>query len=544
MDFEKNTEKTETDVEQRLIPASSKRDNKEGTFWTGNITDKFPIHSILKRDEKTIVEVGAPHEGYKIETTLVNRKMNGKSTIFSESGKKIAVLTLVDGIATGPCKLYDESGNLYFEGYLKNGYREGRGKEYDNKGNVTFEDFYSNGERMKLIPMNEKKEYWKEFDEDGKLRSITRRDAEGKKYGLCYFYNNGNISRISEWKDGKEAYRCKQFDGGKMIEYSAGVIQYIGQFRDTFESNYVREGEGKIFDKDGKSMLYEGHLRNGKRHGIGKSYRNRKLRYYGRWINDYPAWILYMSYIIGFLLCTTALVLNMFIGSIVVGMVLSLLILKRIFSTRTSNFLNIFDFHEIGRLLSDSTEDNARNIGKRKTIYSKLTLHLFAMITIPLTLVFCFSVIYNIFWRPCNGYILQWSLTIESNRCKNALSFDPWSKSLLKKIIIKDNNFQYVSRLNIEGMTKLRELKIGSNSFTNKLNSFGKDTTKSFHILNCESLESIEIGEYSFSDYAGEFELKNLSKLESLIIGSNTSNSYNFYNTNSLMIESILIIDY
>ena len=90
---------------------------------------------------------------------------------------------------------------------------------------------------------------------------------------------------------------------------------------------YVREGEGKIFDKDGKSMLYEGHLRNGKRHGIGKSYRNRKLRYYGRWINDYPAWILYMSYIIGFLLCTTALVLNMFIGSIVVGTVLSLLIL-------------------------------------------------------------------------------------------------------------------------------------------------------------------------------------------------------------------------
>ena len=541
MDFEKSNE---ADIKQRLLPALYKKHNKEGTFWTGNIADKFPIHSILKRKNKTIVEVGAPHEGYKIETTLVNRKMNGKSTIFSESGKKIAVLTLVDGIATGPCKLYDESGNLYFEGYLKNGYREGRGKEYDNKGNVTFEDFYSNGERMKLIPMNEKKEYWKEFDEDGKLRSITRRDAEGKKYGLCYFYNNGFISRISEWKDGKEVYRCKQFDGGKMIEYSDGVIQYIGQFRDTFESNYVREGEGKIFDKDGKSMLYEGHLRNGKRHGIGKSYRNRKLRYYGRWINDYPAWILYMSYIIGFLLCTTALVLNMFIGSIVVGTVLSLLILIRIFSTRTSNFLNIFDFHEIGELLSDSTEDNARNIGKRKAVFSKLALHLFALITIPLTLVFCFSVIYNIFWRPCNGYILQWSVTVGSNRCNNALSFDPWSKSLIRTITIGDSSFSFVSAFKIEGMTKLRELKIGSNSFTNKLNSYGKDTTKSFHILNCESLESIEIGEYSFSDYAGEFELKNLSKLESLIIGSNTSISYNFYNTNSLIIEGILIIEY
>ena len=90
----------------------------------------------------------------------------------------------------------------------------------------------------------------------------------------------------------------------------------------------------------------------------------------------------------------------------------------------------------------------------------------------------------------------------------------------------------------------MKTVKIGSNSFTGSLNLYGNDESKSFHILNCESLESIEIGEYSFSDYAGEFELKNLSKLQSLIIGSNTSNSYNFYNTNSLIIEGILNIEY
>ena len=114
----------------------------------------------------------------------------------------------------------------------------------------------------------------------------------------------------------------------------------------------------------------------------------------------------------------------------------------------------------------------------------------------------------------------------------------------LESIEIGDNCFSNVDEFRIEEFIKLRELKIGSNSFTNKLNSYGNDNTKSFHILNCESLESIQIGRYSFSDYAGEFELKNLSKLESLIIGSNTSNSYNFYNTNSLIIESILNIEY
>ena len=113
----------------------------------------------------------------------------------------------------------------------------------------------------------------------------------------------------------------------------------------------------------------------------------------------------------------------------------------------------------------------------------------------------------------------------------------------LESIEIGNNKFNKVKSLIIDGLNELRELSIGSNSFTNKMNSYGNDESKSFHILNCESLESIEIGEYSFSDYAGEFELKNLTQLQSLIIGSNTSNSYNFYNTNSLIIGGILIIE-
>ena len=114
----------------------------------------------------------------------------------------------------------------------------------------------------------------------------------------------------------------------------------------------------------------------------------------------------------------------------------------------------------------------------------------------------------------------------------------------LESIEIGNNKFNKVKSLIIDGLNELRELSIGSNSFTQDRNSYGNDESKSFHILNCESLESIEIGRYSFSDYAGEFELKNLSKLQSLIIGSNTSNSYNFYNTDSLIIEGKLNIEY
>ena len=39
---------------------------------------------------------------------------------------------------------------------------------------------------------------------------------------------------------------------------------------------------------------------------------------------------------------------------------------------------------------------------------------------------------------------------------------------------------------------------------------------------------SIQIGEYSFSDFGGDFELKNLPQLQSIQIGTIGSNSNNF----------------
>ena len=68
--------------------------------------------------------------------------------------------------------------------------------------------------------------------------------------------------------------------------------------------------------------------------------------------------------------------------------------------------------------------------------------------------------------------------------------------------------------------------------------------SKSFHILNCESLESIQIGEFSFSDFGGDFELKNLPQLQSIQIGTIGSRSYNFYYSSFVIrgIEMILNI--
>ena len=107
-----------------------------------------------------------------------------------------------------------------------------------------------------------------------------------------------------------------------------------------------------------------------------------------------------------------------------------------------------------------------------------------------------------------------------------------WDVSLflnLESIEIGNECFGYVRTFEIEGLNRLKTIKIGNNSFTHRKNNWGNDKSKSFHILNCESLESIEIGQYSFSDFEGEFELKNLPQLQSIQIGTIGTESNNFY---------------
>ena len=186
--------------------------------WELNISEQFPIQLTNQVDGDAEVMVKQPHQGYVIKTTIVDLKMNGESYIFSDKGIHIATLTFVDGIASGPCTINDDSGLLWFEGRFENVYRHGRGKEYDKNGSITFEGFYERGKKLRIYRMEEMEGYWKEIDEDNILIRICEKDDEGLNDGMCYLYNNGAISRISNWKNGKEIELLKQFFSKTMIE--------------------------------------------------------------------------------------------------------------------------------------------------------------------------------------------------------------------------------------------------------------------------------------------------------------------------------------
>ena len=117
----------------------------------------------------------------------------------------------------------------------------------------------------------------------------------------------------------------------------------------------------------------------------------------------------------------------------------------------------------------------------------------------------------------------------------NVKLFILFKLNAIESIEIGNDCFSNVNIFKIDGLNHLKSLKIGENSFTLLKSSNGWDDDKanngnrSFSILNCNELKSIEIGRYSFSDYAGEFELKNLPKLSTIKIGDVGSTSRNFY---------------
>ena len=114
------------------------------------------------------------------------------------------------------------------------------------------------------------------------------------------------------------------------------------------------------------------------------------------------------------------------------------------------------------------------------------------------------------------------SIIMPSYSCNNGdiQIFDFSLFTDVESIVIGDECFESVKTFKIDGLNRLKTIKIGSNSFTQTKNSWRNDESKSFHILNCESLESIQIGEFSFSDFAGDFELRNLPQLQFIHIGN------------------------
>lgn len=118
----------------------------------------------------------------------------------------------------------------------------------------------------------------------------------------------------------------------------------------------------------------------------------------------------------------------------------------------------------------------------------------------------------------------------------------------LQFLEIGDSCFINVVTFELNGLNRLEKVIIGKDSFTlidtsdydNDNNSLSNANNKyrSFHIVNCFSLVSISIDQFSFCDYAGQFELRNLPNLRKVDIGRGRAPSFNFC-CSSFIVRSI-----
>ena len=107
----------------------------------------------------------------------------------------------------------------------------------------------------------------------------------------------------------------------------------------------------------------------------------------------------------------------------------------------------------------------------------------------------------------------------------------------LKELVIGNNCFMNVDQLNLIGLSKLRSVVIGENSFTKKKNGFGKESNRRFYVKTCPSLRELRIGRYSFSDYVSAV-IEGNDALEVIAMGELSSESFNFYSA-SLELKSV-----
>lgn len=127
---------------------------------------------------------------------------------------------------------------------------------------------------------------------------------------------------------------------------------------------------------------------------------------------------------------------------------------------------------------------------------------------------------------------------IPDDSCNDTHVFIDINKmKVLKELIIGNNSFQGVCDFNIDNLNELIKISIDYHSFVTSCNP---NPHGSFNVSNCEKLESIQLGAFTFTHHSDSFTLRNLPSLRYLDIGKIGIYSLNFYWT-SFCVQGICL---
>ena len=252
--------------------------------------DDNDINEGLQKSIDDLVESSNERDDAVPEDCILNvkytdGKKQGPATIKTKKGIMYAKLNYQDDKLNGYCIFNDLYGKKRFEGYYENGVKDGWGCEYDNNRKCVFTGFYRDGKRYcKLTPVPGKDNFYHEII-DGKRIAICQYTKTYRRHGICYLFNDTQVSRVSLFEQGLEMRVLKEFEGPIMKEYNANNrVIYEGEFQNHLLKDYPRSGQGEEYSSNG-NLIYHGNWRDNKRNGFGDSYNNGYLYYSGYWKN-------------------------------------------------------------------------------------------------------------------------------------------------------------------------------------------------------------------------------------------------------------------
>ena len=398
----------------------------------------------------------------------------------------------------------------------------------------------------KVIQVGEKEYEIQKYQGEHKNEYLISEMKDGKVEGRCELFENGILRLSWVMKDGQRIGRISEYEKGKAL-FKEGWNSVLGEGDHRMIEN-SKEGLKLVIRDRNNTMIYQGEFDEElNRHGKGMEYDvNGKLKYEGYWKRD-ELMIIVREFeedeMIEYEVYDHVDVLNripLYIGgyNIVNGEFKRngmgyLIDRKNGTAIRECVYENGEELNGID--LFDGWYVKGMNESIRCVLNNEQPKEMMDEVLVSDNRV-----------RITNSDELNKmdlnvrQLMIELNCCNDVALLNLNKYTYLKSLVIGNDCFMNVSMFAIDGLNELKSLKIGMNSFTRNKNSFGNDSSRSFSILNCIELESIEIGRYSFSDYGGGFELRNLPKLSTIKIGEIGSSSSNFCWSSSFVIKGII----
>ena len=226
-------------------------------------------------------------EEYWMRLSMKEGKKEGVSMLLRKNGTVFMKLMFVNDECEGEVTKRNENGSVVLKGRVSKGKEVGIWIEYDDDGNEKWRGLYRNGKRYSILKEEEGvKGFYSEMSVNGDLLNVSEYDDEWRKNGKCFEYEGGRMVRECEYKNGVMMGVLREWKEECMIEYDVnGIRVYEGGFEGDMMKGFVREGEGKEYGIDGKSALYVGGWKNGKRDGYGSEFKGYSALYVGEWKN-------------------------------------------------------------------------------------------------------------------------------------------------------------------------------------------------------------------------------------------------------------------